>query len=297
MDIIIREMEKHICKTIELVIYGNSVVFFDIVQVLKNKLLDRGIECNISGNINTIHDDVFYILFNSHQNINDLNNNLKYAIFNYEQIGSPYVKYSHYLKKMMNANAIFDYSFYNKTLLEKITKKDVKVIPFDYHPCLTVLDYNKNNQEPFDILFYGTINERRYKYYSILKNKFKINFVVDYNLFGQNLINEWKKYKIVLNLHYYINPSVLELSRLVPLIANHKLVLSERSDDIAADDRFKDMVIFIDENTIVDECNKYINDAILRDEKITKAFAILKNENLQTSDLNNEIELGLLERS
>lgn len=269
--------EDNCCKSVCIHIFGNTVVFDEIVNTLRNQLSDIGVNATITyGNINPLN-NVFYILFNSHNYTDNLPFNMKYAVFNYEQAGSPYVKYPHYLNKMNSGAVVFDYSWYNKAYLENVINKKVIIIDYIYHPSLTnCISYS---EAEIDILFYGCANDNRREYQALFKNTpYKVVFDFNYQLFGDKLMEAIRKSKIVLNLHYYQNPSVLEISRIIPLIANHKLVLSERSDDVKADNRFKDMVEFIDKDTILSVCEKYISNPQLRQEKVKEAFELFKHE-------------------
>jgi len=278
---IVEVMSSNDCKNIAIITLGGlSTVFTEITSTLQRQLIEEGILCKIVkdraeiGNPETLH-----IIFNAHQEITPIPDNLKYVIFNYEQAGSNYIKYPEYITKMKKGLALFDYSYYNKDILEKITGKEVDVIPFSYHKSLTVLEPNINNNEDIDVLFYGCMNANRKLYADLLKTtKYTVKFVTNYTLFGEALHAEWKKAKIVLNLHYYVNPSVLELSRVLPLIANHKLVFSERSDDALADKRFEEMVVFITPGTIIAELDKYLGDDKLRTTQVEKAFNLLRSE-------------------
>lgn len=281
IDKIINVMHANNCKNIEIILYQNCKVFYEITRTLKNQLLDRGISCAINDSVKIKKLDTFYLLFDSHRDTKPFDFALKYAVFNYEQPGSLCMKDQKYLSKMAMGNVVFDYSNYNKSIIEKYINKPIIVAPYNYHPTLTVLNQNLNNDEPIDILFYGSTNPARQKYHDILKKSdYKVKFISDYSAFTDNLCNEWKKCKIVLNIHYYNNPSVLELSRIIPLIANHKLVLSERSDDTEADARFEDMVVFINQDNILDKCKEYLDDPIKRHNKEKKAFEILTSENM-----------------
>lgn len=281
IDKIINVMNANNCKNIGIILHENCPVFYEIIRSLKNQLTDRGIFCTIENSVKTKNLDTFYILFNSHRDSTIFDFSLRYAVFNYEQPNNACMKNQTYLSKMAMANVVFDYSNYNKSVIEKYINKPVIVVPYNYHPSLTVLEHNTNNDEPIDILFYGAMNSNREKYHNILKNSdYKIKFVASYDLFADNLYNEWRKCKIVLNLHYYSNPSVLELSRIVPLIANYKLVLSEHSDDTEADMRFSNMVVFINPDNILEKCKKYLDDPIKRHNKEKNAFDILSAENI-----------------
>jgi hypothetical protein len=278
---IIEVMADNECKDICIMILGGlHTVFTEITSTLQRQIIDLGVLCKISkdstelGNIETL-----YLLFNAHQHSAPIPSHLKYAVFNYEQAGSTYMKYPEYIQKMQGGVCVFDYSYFNKSMVESATGKEVHIVPFSYHPSLSILEPNTSNNECIDVLFYGVMNPNRQLYADILKNTaYNVEFATDYNLFGDALYEKLKNTKIVLNLHYYTNPSVLELSRIVPLISNHKLVLSEPSNDQIADARFSEMVVFITPENIISEIQKYLENPQLRFQKVKDAFKILSEE-------------------
>lgn len=276
----IREiMRESKCKDIVLVTYRNTKVFLEITRTLQEQLIDIGLQCYQTTSVTEYNSTTFYIIFNAHTHNEPLPWNLKYAVFNYEQAGSRYVRQENYISKMCCGVCVFDYSEYNKEYLESVTNKRVFVIPYCYHSSLTLLKPNENNDEEYDIVFYGTMNENRKKYFDLLSSSnYKVKFDFGYGLFGDELINAFRNAKIVLNLHYYENPSILEISRIIPLISNYKLVLSERSSDTKADERFSTMVEFIDMKNILDVCKKYLENPELRYEKVRQAFDLFSNE-------------------
>lgn len=280
IEAILKVMKDNNCKNICIYILGGfSVVFTEITSTLQRQIIDAGVICKILKGSEPTNPETLYLLFNAHQFSEPIPKDVKYAVFNYEQGGSSYIKYQHYLDKMKEGVAIFDYSNYNKEILEKLLGKTVTVVPFSYHYSLKVLELNTKNDEEIDVLFYGVMNSNRQLYADILKNTtYNVKFVTDYNLFGDSLYAQLSKSKIVLNLHYYTNPSVLELSRIVPLISNYKLVFSEASNDTTADARFSEMVEFITPENIVSKLDQYLGDPELRYQKVIKAFEILSSE-------------------
>ena len=275
---IILAMKSCCCNKINFVVYGKNDVFAEITKTLQLQIIDRGVFCEIKfGEMELTNDpDIFYILFNSHNIPMPFFHSIKYAVFNYEQAGSPYVQYPSYIQKINSGVVLFDYSVYNKEILRHLVNKEIIIAPFTYHKNLTILDENKSNDETTDILFYGADHPNRQKYIQLLRNAgLNVKYDSGYSLFGENLYKELRDAKIVLNLHYYCKPSILEISRIVPLIANYKLVLSETSDDKIADEKFKDMVVYINEENIVSTCKKYLESPELRFEQISKAFKIL----------------------
>jgi hypothetical protein len=149
------------------------------------------------------------------------------------------------LKIINNSNLniyIFDYNPINI----KGINNDYKYIKIYYMPLVFdkyLIDYyNKFNikkinyfEKQYDILFYGSINERRYLILDKLSKKYKINIlnVSSGILFpDEELINYIENSKIVLNIYFYEHNKIFDYYRNSFLIANNALLIIEYPDDI-----------------------------------------------------------------
>jgi hypothetical protein len=78
-----------------------------------------------------------------------------------------------------------------------------------------------------DVLFYGSINERRKATLQRMRD-LGLRVEVVFNCFGQQLEPLITRSKVILNVHFY-DPGLFESSRVVPLIHQGACVLSEQS--------------------------------------------------------------------
>lgn len=69
-----------------------------------------------------------------------------------------------------------------------------------------------------------------------------LNIVYGDNYWGARLFDLYSRSKIALNLHYYGGKTILEVHRILPLIANKVLVLTEASDDPWHDQTYRHLV-------------------------------------------------------
>jgi len=236
---------------------------------------------------------VFWLLFGAHEhsypfpflqfvnnNNNNNNSNINYAIINYEQAASSFLADPIYLLRLSRACFICDYSHLNREKLIKLfPQMKIWVIPIGYAPNLTygsLLQEQKKEQkkekekekekeeeeeeeeEEVDVLFYGCLSERRRVILSELQKKgCKVEFCE--NKWEFELVNKIKKAKIILNLHFYITPSVLEQARLSVIIANGGYVISEPSDDLIADQQWEPYVTFVRYEDMVSSVSNILN--------------------------------------
>tara|TARA_B100000886_G_scaffold287565_1_gene212281 strand:+ start:619 stop:3558 length:2940 start_codon:yes stop_codon:yes gene_type:complete len=149
-------------------------------------------------------------------------------------------------KKLIQTSILFDYSqtnidIWNKQSLIQIRKKIVLLPP----PLPECIDFVQHiNDDYYDILFFGLLNERRKHILKHISKTFKIK-VINYTKWGEELIHEIKKSKIVLNIHYYDN-AILEKIRINEVIPYARIV-SEMpcNDDISSYESYKDIVDFV----------------------------------------------------
>lgn len=85
-------------------------------------------------------------------------------------------------------------------------------------------------EKDIDVLFFGTMNERRYKIMANINDNLPgVKIQVATNTWGKDLEQIINRSKIILNIHYYDYSFVQEQIRLFPLLINDKCVLSETS--------------------------------------------------------------------
>jgi hypothetical protein len=156
--------------------------------------------------------------------------------YNEESSNTTILKRTKHIEKCLKGcDEIWDYSLNNIRFLKSLGYKNVKYMPMVYSQ-----DLNKR----YDILFYGSINDRRAEFLSCLdkynllviapandlkkyKNRrFTKNSIP--NTYGESLFNHVFKSKIVLNLHYY-DSCIQEQVRIFELLINDSTVVSEKS--------------------------------------------------------------------
>lgn len=142
-------------------------------------------------------------------------------IYNAEQVQfNDHWKYSTYLR-LLSKHIVWDYS---KTNIERLSKYGIQAqhCPIGYWPGLS--DIPAANED-IDVLFIGSINERRQKVIEACKRQ-GLKTQVLFGAYGADR-NAWiARAKVVLNMHYYPDP-IWEVFRVSHLLANKKCVVSE----------------------------------------------------------------------
>jgi hypothetical protein len=206
----------------------------------------NGLNINTTINIRTITNEDITVCINdktrfmflfcpqwvypSDKNIQQLPVN-KYFFYQLEQFDKAHVQHisNEFVYKLMrNAKHIFDYSkvnieYYSKHRFNISSNKVSHLLP-------SLVEYSNidelNCDKPIDVLFVGTLNDRRIKIINnLLANN--INIFVPQNCFGNNLTQIIKNSKIFLNIRFS-NSVILETCRLhEALLLNNIYIISE----------------------------------------------------------------------
>jgi hypothetical protein len=171
-------------------------------------------------------------------------------IYNLEQCDSPAFECT---QKTAGAEYWWDYSANN------ILKCPVpsRIVPIGYVAELTRI---KPREQDIDVLFYGSINERRKK---ILKDLVKAGLRVHaaFNCYGLERDELISRAKVVLNVHYY-ESKIFEIVRCSYLMANRKCIVSEQSKDTGAD--LTDVIAEVPYEHLVQACKDFCEQDDLR---------------------------------
>lgn len=160
-------------------------------------------------------------------------------VYNFEQFDTKSDWFSSDYVSLLKSKPYWDYSTANIAAMRKAyPEAQATHVPFAYAP---VLDYSYVRRDVFrvkrkdiDVLFFGSMNDRRAKVISQLTSM-GLNVQAVFGVYGPELSVLIHRSKLVLNMHYY-DSSVFEAVRVIPLLASRVAVVSEKSVD---DDDYK----------------------------------------------------------
>ena len=147
-------------------------------------------------------------------------------IYNAEQVGSATgieVQMKSFATFRERGQLIWDYSQTNIAALRAAGLSHVVHCPVGYMPSMTKID--PATEQDIDILFYGSMNQRRREILTALKDA-GLNVVYLFGAYDAERDDAIARAKVVLNLHYYDKP-IFEIFRVSHLLANRKCVVSE----------------------------------------------------------------------
>jgi len=139
------------------------------------------------------------------------------------------------------------------------------------------------NLKPIDVLFYGSINDRRE---NVLKKIPNIKIVDGYNFTdGESLWFDYiLKSKIIISLSHY-DESNNDLFRVAPLISNKCFVIAEKTIDSEFNDDLG--IITCEKDRIPELCEFYLKNPYLRVSQINYSYDIFKNKKIKIPKIKN----------
>lgn len=235
---------------------NNSCYFEIIINALHEALTELDIKHEVVKSYSLVDNRNIYLICTTHENALLPK---RYISYNIEQLTTNKVWDPIFFQKISGAELVLDYSLENIKELEKHNIK-AHFLPLGYSKTMEY-NYKDNSDKTVDFSFLGSINNSRYdklkNLISVYGNK-KDKLVISNNYWGDDLKKLYNKTKIGLNIHYYSGRTILEVHRIIPLIANKILVISEKSDDPWYDEKYGNLINFIEREDCTLECLKLL---------------------------------------
>ena len=219
--------------------YIHDSAFDPVVSVLMATLHSRA--TNVQTVVNKFNPEGLNIVVGAHllQDPKMLLDEPNTIVYNFEQFDTKSDWFSSDYVSLLKSKPYWDYSTANIAAMKKAyPEAQATHVPFAYAP---VLDYSYVRRDVFrvkrkdiDVLFFGSMNDRRAKIIGELTSM-GLNVQAVFGVYGPELSVLIHRSKLVLNMHYY-DSSVFEAVRVIPLLASRVAVVSEKSVD---DDDYK----------------------------------------------------------
>lgn len=178
-------------------------------------------------------------------------------IYNLEQLGSEHLSEAYY--RLAEQYKIWDYSPINIERWKAQTCAfSPQLVEIGYVPELSRIA--SNMEQDIDVLFYGSLNEKRIAVLRQLEQA-GVRVHAVFGVYGKQRDDLIARSKIVLNLHCY-EAKLFEIVRVSYLLANSKAIVSEMAPDIG---EFQNAVAVFPYEKIVEGCL-----ALLKDEERRK---------------------------
>lgn len=204
-----------------------------------------------------------------------------YVAFNFEQLSTDKKWPEEFWNRLRRARVVWDYSMLN---IQELTKHGISAlhVPLGYSKCMEYHNASSKDKK-YDFVFLGAMNESRvqkftplYKVYRTKPEKVFINNSV----WGDDIYKLYKCSKIGINMHFYGGKQILEVHRIIPMIANRLWVISEHGDDPWYEEVYKDLVSWY--SSPVDMVRKglqvLLQDSVKFENEIEKRYTHLVNK-------------------
>ena len=243
------EQRYRICLLVQ---PGNphAACFTDLAVLLKSSLLSLGKPCDIAIN-DPARDRVNILLGANTLNPDTFSISCPYIVYQLEQLSDSEGWYSDSkLRILENAVDVWDYSRENIVFLSSHGIRAKYLLP-GYHPALEQIA-NRDDKD-IDVLFFGSINERRKKVLNELVAR-GVKVKTLFGVYGKQRDEVIAGSKVILNMHFY-DASIFEAVRVSYLLNNRCFVVSEESSDCPYNG--VDMALCAYEN-IAETCSGYL---------------------------------------
>jgi SAM-dependent methyltransferase len=194
-------------------------------------------------------------------------------LYNLEQISPDCPWITDSVLALFQRFTLWDYSLRNCEQLRQMGCRHVKHVPLGYVPELTRMEPLAEEAQDIDVLFYGSLNEKRASVLEALREQ-GLSVVELFGEYGAERDQAIRRAKIVLNIHLY-EAQIFEIVRVSYLLANHKFVLSESSPNDPDAESFKNGVAFADYDQIVESCLGFLQNPQERQRFAEEGFKLM----------------------
>ena len=251
--------------------YIHSMAFWELAELLLYSLKDLNHQVIIQ--FNKIDTDCKNILIGFHLL------DIKYAsqlpkdsvLINAEQFlgGTPW---NENILQWIRSFEVWDYSTQNIDCFKEMGLKNIKYLQLGYQKELSRI--HKSPAQDIDVLFYGSINDRRSRILESLKSS-GLNVHTSFGVYGKDRDDLIARSKLVLNLHYY-DSEIFEVVRVFYLLANSIPVVGEINSSTVISDLYKNAVYGASYQDLANACIQLVNDEVARDLQAKKGFELIK---------------------
>jgi hypothetical protein len=200
--------------------YPHSACFLEVARLLYESLRSLGL--SVVQQTNKLEPDALNVVLGYHLLSGARWPAGRCIFYQLEQLpGSEPGLLEHRLQMLRQAVAVWDYSPDNISLLREKGLSNVQLLPLGYHEALRTIPAADKD---VDVLFYGSLNERRQAVLQQLAQHCTVKHL--FGVYGAERDQWIARSRIVLNLHFYA-AQILEQVRISYLLNNGCFVLSE----------------------------------------------------------------------
>lgn len=173
---------------------------------------------------------------------------------------------------LLRGYAVWDYSQHNIARLRQRGVRNLHHVPLGWTPEIGRIA--PAAVQDIDVLFYGSVNERRARLLRALQAR-QVSVKHVFGVYGKERDALIARAKIVLNLHYY-ESKIFEIVRVSYLLSNGVCVLSEEGSD-PMEKEFAGALRFAPYDGLADACLQLLSDEAARKELGARGRALMQS--------------------
>jgi SAM-dependent methyltransferase len=223
--------------------YVHSLGLLDQARYFRYQFTRLGAKVTIAKN--RLRHDAVNFVFGAHLGFEAAQRERQAVIVvNLEQLGDGGAQVSDAYRQLLASSAVVDYDAANRPAYSK-HPDDVPLVPLLHAPYLAPASPLPLEQRPIDLLFFGSLNERRVRWLDRVRAAGRTVKVLDTALYGAERDAWIMKSKAVLNAHFY-ESSRFEQARVAHCLSLGTPVISERTPRTRPHAAFEDCVFWLE---------------------------------------------------
>jgi hypothetical protein len=251
--------------------YNHSFAFWELAELIHYSLLELGHGSKLQ--LNAVDVNAKNIIIGCHLlDPNFINHAPKNSvILNTEQLEGNGTNWNEGIYRWVKNFEVWDYSQKNITTLKEQGIADPKHLKIGYQKELRRINFSESPD--IDVLFYGSINDRRKKILDQLASE-GLRVKAVFGIYGQERDHLVARSKIVLNHHFY-ESEIFEVVRVFYLLINSAAVVGEVNEKTSISDLYKKAIWHAPYNDLIEACLKISRDDVFREKIAVKGFNLI----------------------
>lgn len=220
--------------------------FLDQARFFRYQFRRLGAEATISKN--RLRHDAINFIFGAHAGFDpNLTQRYRCVFVNLEQLGEQGAQVSPDYLRLLAASSVIDYDERNVSAYGASSR--VPIVSFAHAPYLASGDLQPIAERSTDILFFGSMNERRLQLLREVEAAGCKVSLLPFGIFGPERDEEIRRAKAVFNCHFY-DSARFEQARVFHCLSLGTPVISERMQSTAPPQQFEDSVFWVNADNV-----------------------------------------------
>ena len=265
--------------------YVHILAFWELAELIHFSLIELGHESSLQ--FKKIEKDAINIIFGAHLLETELIPKIPSStiFINTEQIQDDGTTWNKNIYEWAKHFEFWDYSERNIDKFKGLGILNVKYLRIGFQRELSRIQ--KTHNPDIDVLFYGSMNQRRKIIIDELCAR-GVNAKSVFGIYGNERDELIARSKVVLNHHFY-KSEIFEIVRVFYLLSNAMAVVGEVNSTTSIEQIYKDAICATPYEGIVESCETLCRDDSLREELSSRGFEIISKfpQSSFTNDLLN----------